>query len=613
MSATSSFQSTNNSTTQSKRLVFKNLKASPKLPENFESVTWKRLQAAVRAIHLNLGTSDSLEELYKAVEDLCSHKMGANLYRNLQSECAEHIQLVIQKRLLESQSSSAFIYLGLLYNQWNEHCSHMRLIHSIFLFLDRTFVIQNVEVRPIWEMGLELFRNNIIEHPDIRRKTISDLLKLIEQERNGETVDKMLLKNLIHMLVSLQVYSKFFENLFLETTQTFYRNKSQLLMKELELSEYLKHTENCLQEENERVLQYLASSTKAALIATVEKQLLEVHIDGLLSKGFRSLMEESKSDDLRRLYLLFARVNGATEILRKAFGLFVKTRGSILVSDVQREPTLVQDLLDFKAKMDFLLENSFFKLTTFLNALREAFESFINLRSGKVAELLAKFVGSKMSCANKSSSEEDLEQLLDRVMILFRFVHGKDTFEAFYKNDLSKRLLLGRYNVDLEKSMISRLKTECGSSFSHKLEGMFKDFELSKDIMISFKESNYYREKLSDIDLNVHVLTNGYWPAFSSVEINLPKQLSNYLEIFKAFYLQKYSGRKLMWRNTLDHCLVKYQTQSLKKELHISLFQTTVLLLFNEHDRISFKDMEQITGIDRRIEIGIAITIQWHY
>jgi len=215
-----------------------------------------------------------------------------------------------------------------------------------------------------------------------------------------------------------------------------------------------------------------------------------------------------------------------------------------------------------------------------------------------VAELLAKFVGSKMSCANKSSSEEDLEQLLDRVMILFRFVHGKDTFEAFYKNDLSKRLLLGRYNVDLEKSMISRLKTECGSSFSHKLEGMFKDFELSKDIMISFKESNYYREKLSDIDLNVHVLTNGYWPAFSSVEINLPKQLSNYLEIFKAFYLQKYSGRKLMWRNTLDHCLVKYQTQSLKKELHISLFQTTVLLLFNEHDRISFKDMEQITGIE---------------
>ena len=69
-------------------------------------------------------------------------------------------------------------------------------------------------------------------------------------------------------------------------------------------------------------------------------------------------------------------------------------------------------------------------------------------------------------------------------------LQGKDVFEAFYKKDLAKRLLLGRSaSTDAEKNMITKLKTECGSQFTNKLEGMFKDTDLSRDIMMSFKSS----------------------------------------------------------------------------------------------------------------------------
>ena len=48
-------------------------------------------------------------------------------------------------------------------------------------------------------------------------------------------------------------------------------------------------------------------------------------------------------------------------------------------------------------------------------------------------------------------------------------------FEAFYKKDLAKRLLVGKSaSVDSEKSMLSKLKAECGAGFTSKLEGMFK-------------------------------------------------------------------------------------------------------------------------------------------
>ena len=120
---------------------------------------------------------------------------------------------------------------------------------------------------------------------------------------------------------------------------------------------------------------------------------------------------------------------------------------------------------------------------------------------------------------------------MDRVIVLFRFVDGKrlnshieciglnrrfylgkDYFEAFYKKALSKRLLMGRSaSVDAEKAMLSKLKNECGSGFTQKLEGMFKDMEISKELSIAFSvylTSNY--TKLAQTEFAVSVRKFSY-------------------------------------------------------------------------------------------------------
>lgn len=62
-------------------------------------------------------------------------------------------------------------------------------------------------------------------------------------------------------------------------------------------------------------------------------------------------------------------------------------------------------------------------------------------------------------------------------------------FEAFYKKDLAKRLLVGKSaSVDAEKSMLSKLKQECGGAFTSKLEGMFKDMFHSKELMAQYRQ-----------------------------------------------------------------------------------------------------------------------------
>ncbi|KTG33585.1 hypothetical protein cypCar_00049395, partial [Cyprinus carpio] len=138
----------------------------------------------------------------------------------------------------------------------------------------------------------------------------------------------------------------------------------------------------------------------------------------------------------------------------------------------------------------------------------------------------AKYVDSKLRAGNKEATEEELERILDKIMIIFRFIHGKDVFEAFYKKDLAKRLLVGKSaSVDAEKSMLSKLKHECGAAFTSKLEGMFKDMELSKDIMIQFKQYMQNQSDPSNIELTVNILTMGYWPSYTPMDVHLPTEV----------------------------------------------------------------------------------------
>ena len=52
----------------------------------------------------------------------------------------------------------------------------------------------------------------------------------------------------------------------------------------------------------------------------------------------------------------------------------------------------------------------------------------------------------------------------------FRFIQGKDIFEAFYKKDLAKRLLMSKSaSIDSEKSMLGKLKR--GKDFYYLVTG----------------------------------------------------------------------------------------------------------------------------------------------
>ena len=72
----------------------------------------------------------------------------------------------------------------------------------------------------------------------------------------------------------------------------------------------------------------------------------------------------------------------------------------------------------------------------------------------------------------KGLSEGEVNERLERVIKIFRYLQDKDVFEGFYKNSLSKRLLDSRSQgaiiplEEAEKLLVLKLKEECGFQFT---------------------------------------------------------------------------------------------------------------------------------------------------
>ena len=89
-----------------KKLVIKNLKKKNALPDNYEERSVAKLQKAVIAIQRAERIDTSLEELYQAVENLCSHGKAEQVYANLRELVEAHVQV-----LYTSEINNNFINL----------------------------------------------------------------------------------------------------------------------------------------------------------------------------------------------------------------------------------------------------------------------------------------------------------------------------------------------------------------------------------------------------------------------------------------------------------------------------------------------------------------------
>ena len=145
---------------------------------------------------------------------------------------------------------------------------------------------------------------------------------------------------------------------------------------------------------------------------------------------------------------------------------------------------------------------------------------------------------------------------------------------------------------------------ECGAGFTHNLEQMFKDIDLAKDEMTSFKTLRRNTGKMDSVDLNVNVLSSASWPTFVDIPLKLPQEIAIVIDHYDRHYKSKHSGRILSWKHDLAHCIIRAQFPKGVKEIVFSSAQAVVVLLFNdiaEKDHLTYSQILAASGLRKSI------------
>jgi hypothetical protein len=79
----------------------------------------------------------------------------------------------------------------------------------------------------------------------------------------------------------------------------------------------------------------------------------------------------------------------------------IQESGLVIIHDVSDSNITVTSVLEFKRKMDSIVKACFNNDIMFLDALKDSFTSFLNFQPNKAAEIIAKFVDSKLRNSSK--------------------------------------------------------------------------------------------------------------------------------------------------------------------------------------------------------------------
>ncbi|KAH7913416.1 Cullin [Hygrophoropsis aurantiaca] len=557
--------------------------------------------------------------------------MGSDLYNNLIRYFITHLKgLRDQSDTLQEEALLRY-YAG----EWDRYTTGANYINRLFTYLNRHWVKRERDegrkgVYPVYTLALVQWKANFFLHVQSKHEKLAGaLLRLIEHQRNGDTIDQGLVKKVVDSFVSLgldegdinkaslDVYKDHFETPFLDATEKYYKQESEAFLAESSVSDYLKKAEERLREEEDRVERYLHTDTRKSLISKCEQVLIREHSE-LMWESFQSLLDFDKDEDLQRMYALLSRIPEGLEPLRKRFEEHVKKAGLAAVAKLAGEGADTADL-DPKAYVDALLEvhrknsetvtRSFRGEAGFVASLDKACREFVNRNAAtgssttKSPELLAKHADMLLRKNNKMAEEEDLEGALNRVMVLFKYIEDKDVFQTFYTTKLSKRLIHGVSASDeSEASMISKLKEACGFEYTNKLQRMFTDMSLSKDLTDQFKERMQQNHDDMDINFSIMVLGTNFWPLNApNNDFIIPSEILPTYDRFSKYYQTKHSGRKLtwLWNYSKNELRTNYLNQ--KYILMTSSYQMAVLLQYNKHDTLSLEELITATAINKEI------------
>lgn len=597
------------------------------------------------------------------------------------------IQLLVTKNLLSidgdhnaststnERRQTGEKFLRGIRDTWEDHNVSMNMTTDILMYLDRGFLQADNGKASIFVTTIALFRDHILQSrldqssdKMVIKIIIDVMLDQINMERQGDVIDRALIRSCSRMLCCLyrdnqeseseKLYLIHFETEFLQKSQEFYAEECQRLLRNGDASAWLRHTERRLNEESDRCGTTIELETLPKVSHVIEEQLIRKHLDDFLNmeaSGLRSMVDNDKLDDLSILYRLIARVDSSKTALQTILqkrvvelGMEIEValrntdfsmnqaEGDEGAAEGEKAKTLnpaaqqtaaaikwVDDVLQLKDKFDNLWAVCFDHDKLIETALTKSITEFINVFN-RSSEYVSLFIDDSLKRGIRGKTEAEVDAVLDKAIVLIRYLQDRDLFQMYYQRHLARRLLHGKSEShDVERQIISRMKQELGQQFTSKFEGMFRDLATSVDLTKKYRDHVVMAgDGSKKIDLNISVLTTNCWPPEvmgrtaqigegSRVTCTYPREVERLQASFEQHYLSERNGRKLTWIGTTGSADIKCTFPAIpgkagvlskerRYEINVPTFGMVVMLLFNELEEgatLSFEEIRAKTNI----------------
>ena len=633
-----------------KKLVVRNLRPDNQSRaialEQYYSRVFRHTEDALDAILDGRDPSQPFDGLYKGVEDLCRSGRCEELYYALRRKMEIYLQSNVYPDLVPtalgpSTEDGTIKMLSASLQHWRRWVRRMSTICNVLSFLDRSYLLGHRDFLQLNDLAIFLFKRYLFGSKQDKNSPMSIVLAgmclLVRYAREDSPAkDPQLLKDSVSMMKVLTLYTRQFEPIFLAESRSYFTKMAAECVEAYSLAQYVEFCNDYLVREEEKCLKFnFDSSTKKQLLEDANRAFIAERKEKLLDfNALSRLLAENQVATLGALFQLLKQSNLEKE-LKKPWEEFIVETGLSIVKDTSKADEMVMRLLLFRRNLDVVVRDAFEKSEDFTRGLREAFghcvnnkrlESTWNTGTSRVGEMVAKHIDMLLRGGLKAlppallsdvndrqaaermghtssgdSHDAELDRQLDNALELFRFIEGKDVFEAFYKKDLARRLLMNRSaSQDAERNMLAKFRGECGSSFTQNLEQMFKDRELANEDMKAYKMYREGKGRKNEVDLQVSILSAAAWPTYPEVPCKLPLEIQKHIQDFDTYYLSKHTGRRLTWKHNLAQCVVKAKFSRGAKELLVSGFQAVILLLFNNFDEdqvLPFEYIAKETGI----------------